>query len=643
MKFSYKIEVEVNPVENILRGVEEVKISNISKDLRDLTILYQLPYIGKGERLTIELEGEKLSFKCVEGERDTHEKRFLVNLNKHFTPSNEVNLTIKFKGFLPYPRYGRLIYLADSWYPKIVFEEPYAGRYEIKLKVPKGYQIVTSGLEVSVEDRDGFREYSLEADKIFEFGMVIGKELRFVEDVAKGVIVRSHYYPKEEKWGRILLENACDVIEYYCEEFGFYPHKVLNVIPGSKRFTGGFPFATNIVAIHDLSKLGDKALEFSKWITAHEIGHMYWGHYVLGELDWLKIGLGIYMDRHYSESRGLNLGRYKRGVKGSFIERYLDGLRRGFDTTIMQPFEKLYRAGFDWNNVIVHGKGYAIIAMLELLLGKETFRKIHDEGLKRYAYKGMSVEDFKKLCEEISGENLEWFFYQWLYTNRFLSYKVEWEDTKVDNTYKVEVKVIRLGNAIMPIPVVAYLENGEKIVKWIDRRLRVNILGFKSEHPIVKVELDPDKILPILKPEEIPEQLIVNEIYLNFNNCTVLSDIYEIVEKREIKDFSAWFRLGLCLYDVEKYDEAVRSFKKTIELIGDRKSPLLAWSYIWIGHILDILGKREEAVKMYQKAIEIGKGAVMQFAQYNIGPIDAITWAKERLKTPFKRRESLAY
>lgn len=272
--------------------------------------------------------------------------------------------------------------------------------------------------------------------------------------------MRSYYLPETERWGLPLLDFACDAINFYRGEFGFYPQNKLSIIPGHKEYAGGRPATSNVVAIHDLDKLGDKAESFARWIVAHEIGHQYWGGYVVcSEFPgWLNIGLGLYMDRCYAEARGLGLSHHQWVVKS-----YIQALREGVDTTVVQPPEKLQAAEFDWNNIIVHGKGYSIISMLEQILGGELFRQIFNEALKRFKHRDISVKDFQHLCEELSGEKLDWFFYQWLYTNRYLSYRIAYQEHwKQGDVYYLKVRIERLGDVCMSIPVQATFQDGKK-------------------------------------------------------------------------------------------------------------------------------------------------------------------------------------
>ena len=70
---------------------------------------------------------------------------------------------------------------------------------------------------------------------------------------------------------------------------------------------GGYPFATGIVAILGEEQFEKKPRSHWQWITAHEIGHQYWGEYVMDTDSpaWLWIGLGIYADHEYSRARGV--------------------------------------------------------------------------------------------------------------------------------------------------------------------------------------------------------------------------------------------------------------------------------------------------------------------------------------------------
>jgi len=62
------------------------------------------------------------------------------------------------------------------------------------------------------------------------------------------------------------------------------------------------------------------------------------------------------------------------------------------------------------------------------------------------------------------------------------------------------------------------------------------------------------------------------------------------------------------------------------------------WGHVWSGHMYDLLGEREHALSLYHAAADSDDKETMMFGQYDIGPITAGDWARQRLETPFTRR-----
>ncbi len=106
----------------------------------------------------------------------------------------------------------------------------------------------------------------------------------------------------------------------------------------------------------------------------------------------------------------------------------------------------------------------------------------------------------------------------------------------------------------------------------------------------------------------------------------------------ESRDF---LRLGFALYDVAEYEDALFVFERmqpaTASGSGDDRYVALA--LIWQGHMLDLLGRREEAVERYRSVVDLDLDDSWSHGQYGlsyeIGP-----WAEERLTTPFQRVEN---
>lgn len=201
-----------------------------------------------------------------------------------------------------------------AWHPKAVTfregafspKERQADSYGVTITAPEKEVIAVSGrLIAETLLPGGMKELRFRAENLTNFGLAGSPDLRLTTRQANGVEIRSYYFAAGEKWGPKLADYAARIIPFYQKLFGFYPQDTLAILPGSKRSTGGSPPASNIVVVHDtLDEAGGEP--FAEWITAHEIGHQYWGWDCVIDsgayYHWPGIPLGIYTDRLYTEA-----------------------------------------------------------------------------------------------------------------------------------------------------------------------------------------------------------------------------------------------------------------------------------------------------------------------------------------------------
>jgi proline iminopeptidase len=99
-----------------------------------------------------------------------------------------------------------------------------------------------------------------------------------------------------------------------------------------------------------------------------------------------------------------------------------------------------------------------------------------------------------------------------------------------------------------------------------------------------------------------------------------------------------YLRAGFALYDVERYAEALAVFERLEARFGDQPQTK-AMALIWQGHMLDLMGKRREALGRYRKAAGMDLNDTWMHSQYGL-KYELSPYARERLKTPFTRLEN---
>ncbi|MDH4271267.1 MAG: alpha/beta fold hydrolase [Candidatus Aminicenantes bacterium] len=108
-----------------------------------------------------------------------------------------------------------------------------------------------------------------------------------------------------------------------------------------------------------------------------------------------------------------------------------------------------------------------------------------------------------------------------------------------------------------------------------------------------------------------------------------------------LERFSQWrqfLRVGFALYDCEKYSDALAVFER-LEAKLDSQPGSRALGLLWQGHMLDLMGRRLEALARYRKVAEMDISDSMKHSQYGLD-YELSPFARERLKTPFKRIEN---
>jgi len=105
---------------------------------------------------------------------------------------------------------------------------------------------------------------------------------------------------------------------------------------------------------------------------------------------------------------------------------------------------------------------------------------------------------------------------------------------------------------------------------------------------------------------------------------------------KQLHDPVLLLKTGFALYDAERYDEALAVFKRMREKVQEDDKFFVAVSLVWQGHMLDLLGRRAEAISAYQRVVDMKQEGKMQHSQYGM-TYSPSEYAATRIETPFTR------
>jgi len=217
-------------------------------------------------------------------------------------------------------------------------------------------------------------------------------------------------YPEHEGDALAAWDVTVDQIEVYRDLFGEYP------FVDEKYGMAEFPWG-GAMEHQTLTSIGDCCVE-SDFTIAHELGHQWWGDLVTcaswGDI-WLNEGFATWCEALWWEH--LNPGTGYKEFMG-----WLDA--GGFDGPIYR-----YDLSDPWEifDGIVYYKGAWAVHMLRGVLGEAAFWSGLATYRSTYQFSSATTEDFKNIFEASSGQELDWFFDEWIYEAGQPNYRYSWQ------------------------------------------------------------------------------------------------------------------------------------------------------------------------------------------------------------------------
>lgn len=315
--------------------------------------------------------------------------------------------------------------LARYWLPCV--DHPYdKAAIEFRIIAPDHYDVVATGKKTEESNLgDGLKLTSYEepapvAMKVVTIG-VAKFATKLLGTVAE-IPVTAWVYPENRLDGFSDYAIAVNVLNYYIENIGPYAYTKLANMQAKTQWGGSENAGT--IAYFENSVTGKNTVE---GLIAHEIAHQWFGNSATENSwnhVWLSEGFATYFtilyqeDVYGNEKRKEELSKDRKQV----IDYYKKNPSPIVDNSIKNPMKVL--------NTNTYQKGGWVLNMLRHKLGDETFW----EGIRVYyqTYKDSNVmtEDFRMVMEEVSDEDLNDFFEQWIFTKGYPELKWSWKYKK---------------------------------------------------------------------------------------------------------------------------------------------------------------------------------------------------------------------
>jgi aminopeptidase N len=474
----YRIEVGFDETKKMVSGTTTITLVPFAPTLSTIALDAE-----KMDVASVTLGGTSLKFEVTP-------KKLLISLNRSYSYRDTLSLAIRYSCT---PTRGLYFTQPDSgypdkpwqiwsqgedmdnhfWFPCHDFPNDFATS-EVIATVKNTYQALSNGRLLSVKEDKAKKtrtfHWSQEIPHASYLITLAAGEYAVLKDKAGNVPLEYWVYPRHVEDAKVCFARTPEMVRWFGEITGYpYPWaKYAQVL--IKDFIVGGMENTSATSLADESTVYDaraRVDDSPNSLIAHELAHQWWGDAVTAK-DWRHLWLNesfaSYFDPLWFEH---DLGR------DEFDVIMYNAQQAGITSDKTQGRRPIVSVGSFGANI--YPRGASVLHMLRFVLGDNLFwRGIH-HYITKHQHTPVETNDLKVAFEEATGQNLYWFFDEWVYKAGYPVFDLStaWNDSAktVALTVRQTQKTDSLTGVFrMPVDVEVRMSEGKQTY-------RVNILS----------------------------------------------------------------------------------------------------------------------------------------------------------------------
>ncbi len=619
----YQIDAELIPHSHRITARAKVKFTA----LEDLSIATFELHNALRVTKVVDAAGKLLS-----AERVTQDSTIRVPLATPVAKDSSTTLTFEYEGVLDSaddsPVQGlKLAYISDDttfllyagrWFPVNAYG---INRFTatMNITVPAHMIVIGSGKESAGSAPSTKRPAGALPTKTFAFawekpsfpGTIVAGIFQESKSDEAGLDLHVYFKPAHQGLGPSYATTAVKEFTYYVTLYGPAPSTTLKVveIPDD---TVPAAWAPEIAAISSRA-VTDKV---NYRLLANTIAHQWWGASVSpASRDdwWLNDGFA-----RYSEARYVEQAAGPAGLEETVKDMSVGAL--AYDTVPLSSAGKLDVFSPEFQSLVTD-KGAMILHMLRWVIGDQKYDQTMRTFAAKYAGKSASLDDFRALAEQNYGQQLTWFFSQWLDSTGAPEFKTKYTIYRLGNNkgFRV-VGQIAQDLDLFRMPVDLKIDTDGKT-----ENKRVEVVGTNSAFNVEtygkprRIVVDPeDRVLKnssdirlrasIQRGQGLTQQGDLAGALLEFNKALDVNKTSSL----------AHYRIAEVFFLQRNFQAAANAYRDCLNGDGEPRWTEV-WSHIQLGKIFDVTGQRERATNEYRQALQTNdntQGALDEARKY---------------------------
>jgi len=510
---------------------------------------------------------------------------------------------------------GSYLLYAGRWFP---VSEYGVGRFaaSMSITVPSDELAIACGKASAPVREAGKVTYTYQYGQPSFPGTVIAGHYVVQPATAVGADITLFMKPGHESFAANYGQTAAKIMAFYSEKFGPLPNGHLDIVEIEDGTVNGYS-APGLVAL--ASRLFSTQVNFQA--LAQQIAYQWWGGLVspASRSDFfLEDGLATYSAALYVQDAAGETA-FEEQMRNTEV-----GALTHEEVVAIAQSGQLHEYTPEYQSIVFQ-KGAMVLHMLRWVIGDEAFFKTLQAICQQYAGKSISTDEFQKLAETASKQELTYFFAQWVTSTGVPQFKRTWAVYRTAKGYQVVGKIQQdLDLFRMPVEVRIETEGTRPVTD------RVQMVGTTADFTVnvrtrpTHVIVDPasrilkydDKIkfqVEMARGDQLAQEQAYLEAVKQYNAVLELNKNSSL----------AHYRLGEIFFKLRNYTAAMEEFRRVLDGDLDPKWTDV-WSHLMLGEIFDVTGQRDRALNEYQRAL-----------QTNDNTQGALDKANEYVKKPY--------
>jgi aminopeptidase N len=614
---NYSIDAEINPHTQTLTANVKVRFIPLDSDLS--TVSFELNNAFKVSRVVDD------SGRQIPASTSTQDFSVRLNFPAPLAKGKPATVTFSYDGRLTgqeeSPIYGikfgaiqndfaYLMYPA-RWFPVSGYS---VDRFtsDLHITVPTGYQVIASGIgssqAASAAGGAGKKVFSFQYTKPSFPGSIAVVQGDPVKVNSEGVTT-SLYFRQKQNMANTYGEETGKVMSFLTSLYGLAPQANLTLVETEDGTPNGFS-APGIIFLSPKG-IGN---QFAARLMANQLARQWWetlASPINRDHLWLENGNARYAELLWDEHAN-GPSALEQDLHDTYVEAMTVDSPPLIQAGRLDDYSPEYWA-------LTAGKGAAVLNMLRGVIGNDNFNKLMSSFTEKYGWQSVSTVEFRKLAEEISGQNLQYFFVQWLESSGAPEFKMDYTVFRTQKGFRVMGKISQdLDTFQMPVDLKIETEGNPETK-------RIDVVGTSSEFTVdtfgkpKTVTIDPSGFVLRWSPSMRVAVAIKRgeQFYAIGELGDALKEYQKAIEVNHGSSL-AHYRVADVFFSQNNYQSAANEYREAIN--GDEEPKWTkVWAHIKLGNIFDISGQRERAVNEYNQAIRTKddtQGAQEEAAKY---------------------------